>query len=295
MFRVCALVQPCKVEVGASSSSSGFHTSAVLSKISEARLRSRALKKANLQKRGEVLQTAQATRPSVILGTRPGEDHLWAESYLGRLVVDESVFTQPMETTTVLQNDVSTMPKYKAFGVAEGETQRLFSHLPMLTKTVRPPPIKGIPTAAAEINAKQSVYGEHDQTSDEEDNSWLLLEKQKAASFARVIDLRNADAGGISYENRRRIVLAFSTPENPFSPGRTEVQAAILTYRIRKLYAHLKRCKPDLQNKLPLRVLVHQRAKVLKYLKRTARPRYDALLKQLCILPDAVEGELIVN
>jgi small subunit ribosomal protein S15 len=34
---------------------------------------------------------------------------------------------------------------------------------------------------------------------------------------------------------------------------------------------------------------------MLKYLKRTARTRYDTLLGQLGLEPEAVEGELIVD
>ncbi|KAJ6525611.1 hypothetical protein B0H19DRAFT_1197961 [Mycena capillaripes] len=265
MLRACALSQPCRLANVASSSSSAFHTSAVLSKISEARLRARAIKKENLEMRAERDREREATRPSVILGTRPGEENKWRNSYLARLLVDESVFAQPPQATVLSEYDVEEMPQYRAFGVAEAEAKLLFSDLPVLTSN------NGIAGRTA------------------------ATEKVKAANFARVVDLRNSDAGGISYENRRRIIVAFSTPENPFDPGRTEVQAAILTYRIRRLYAHLKRCKHDLQNKLSLRKLVHQRAKVLKYLKRTARVRYDTLLVQLAIEPEAVEGELIVD
>ncbi|KAF7338164.1 hypothetical protein MVEN_02041300 [Mycena venus] len=273
MLRAGALSQQCRVASVASSSSSAFHTSAVLFKISEARLRSRALKKANLERREELKRQQQAARPSVILGTRPGEDHKWQESYLGRLLVDEAVFAQPPEATVRPEYGVTAMPEYKAFGVAEEEAKRLFRDLPSLTETL--------------VHLDANKGADKVEAAD--------TERLKAANFARAIDLRNSDAGGISYENRRRIVVAFSSPENPFDPGRTEVQAAILTYRIRKLYAHLKRCKHDLQNKLSLRKLVHQRAKVLKYLKRTARVRYDTLMQQLCIEPDAVEGELIVD
>ncbi|KAF8212068.1 hypothetical protein K438DRAFT_1567731, partial [Mycena galopus ATCC 62051] len=217
-------------------------------------------------------------------GTRPGEEHKWRASRLGRILVDGSVFAGPPESTVSPEFGIPDMPKYKAFGIAEQETKRLFSHLPELTDiTLAENLLRNIPEEDS-ANKHENLKKEIAET-----------ERRKVINFARVIDLRNADAGGISYENRRRIVVAFSTPENPFDPGRTEVQAAILTYRIRKLYEHLKRCKHDRQNKLPLRRLVHQRARILKYLKRTARVRYDALLNDLCIEPDAVEGELIVG
>ncbi|KAJ7087885.1 hypothetical protein C8R44DRAFT_893120 [Mycena epipterygia] len=228
--------------------------------MSETQLRARAHRKLILEEREARTRELEARRPSVILGTRPGEDHKWHKCYLAGLLVDESVFAQPPGPMVKSQYGVE-MPQYKAFGVAEAEEQKLFRDLPGLSSTLN---------------------GDEKETA-------------KAAHFARVIDLRNSDAGGIAYENRRRIVLAFSTPENPFDPGRSEVQAAILTYRIRKLYEHLTRCKHDVQNKLSLRRLVHQRARVLRYLKRTQRIRYDALLQQLAIEPDAVEGELVVN
>lgn len=88
--------------------------------------------------------------------------------------------------------------------------------------------------------------------------------------------------------------MAFSTPKNPFDPGRTEVQAAILTYRIRNLGNHMLKFPRDLGNKLGLRKLVHHRAKILRYLKRVSVERYEILLEQLALEPESVEGELIL-
>lgn len=70
--------------------------------------------------------------------------------------------------------------------------------------------------------------------------------------------------------------------------------AAILTYRIRNLGHHLAKFPRDLGNKRGLRMLVHHRAKILKYLKRTSVERYEILLEQLGLEPASVEGELIV-
>ena len=70
--------------------------------------------------------------------------------------------------------------------------------------------------------------------------------------------------------------------------------AAILTYRIRNLWNHLTKYKRDVGNRRGLRQLVHHRAKVLKYLKRTNRDRYDTVLERLGLEPESVEGELVV-
>jgi small subunit ribosomal protein S15 len=70
--------------------------------------------------------------------------------------------------------------------------------------------------------------------------------------------------------------------------------AAIATMRIRGLWDHLLTNKKDVANRMNLRKLVHHRAKLLKYLKRLDRGRYDALLPRLALEPEAIEGELIV-
>ncbi|KAJ7172321.1 hypothetical protein C8R46DRAFT_947329 [Mycena filopes] len=275
--------QPCRLASVASSSSSPFHTSAVLFKVSEERLRSMALKKANSEKKTARFQHFLENRPSVILGTRPGDDAKWHNSDLAKLLVDESVFEQPPQMVTSNHNEHAQIPLYKAFGVADAEEKTLFRILPQMSTDVT--------TSGSSLNTGSQQVNELNKLVD----SVQQREQFKVANFARVIDLRNSDAGGIAYENRRRIILAFSTPENPFDPGRTEVQVAILTYRIRKLYAHLIRCKKDVQNKLSLRKLVHKRAKLLKYLRREARARYDVLLNRLGVEPEAVEGELKVT
>jgi small subunit ribosomal protein S15 len=45
--------------------------------------------------------------------------------------------------------------------------------------------------------------------------------------LAKVVDLRNANAAGIAFENRRRVVETFSEPGKPNDSGRTEVQGAL--------------------------------------------------------------------
>lgn len=52
--------------------------------------------------------------------------------------------------------------------------------------------------------------------------------------------------------------------------------------------------KKDISGRRALRMLVHQRAKLLKYIKRVDRDRYDVILQRVALEPEAVEGELIV-
>jgi len=97
------------------------------------------------------------------------------------------------------------MPRLLNYGVGEAEKELLFEHLPPLTTEVG-----GIrrPTAWT-----ITMHEEAEKT-----------ELKKANMLAGVIDLRNANAGGIAYENRRRIVAAFSDPGKPDDTGCPEVQ-----------------------------------------------------------------------
>lgn len=49
-------------------------------------------------------------------------------------------------------------------------------------------------------------------------------EAEKARQFAQLVDLRNANARGIAFENRRRIIEAFSPSGSPADSGYPEVQ-----------------------------------------------------------------------
>ena len=74
----------------------------------------------------------------------------------------------------------------------------------------------------------------------------------------------------------------------------TGVIAALLTPQIRKWWSHLGEFKRDVANRRNLRRLVHQRAKLLKYLKSTNRDWYERVLERLGLALGAVEGELVV-
>jgi small subunit ribosomal protein S15 len=64
--------------------------------------------------------------------------------------------------------------------------------------------------------------------------------------------------------------------------------------RIRNVWQHINKFKHDVASRRSLRTLVHKRAKILKYLKRNDRDRYDAVLEKLGLEPKSVEGELVI-
>ncbi|TFY63213.1 hypothetical protein EVJ58_g3386 [Rhodofomes roseus] len=164
------------------------------------------------------------------------------------------------------------------FGVGEQERELLFDVLPNLS-------IEGSISERAKHNpaalAREEKYAD-------------AREAQKAVQFARLVALRNANAKGILFENKRRIVAAFSESEDVVDTGRPEVQAAIYTVRIRAVWNHLMEQKKDFISRQRLRELVHKRAKVLRYLKRVDIDRYERCLERIGVEPESVEGELVV-
>lgn len=56
------------------------------------------------------------------------------------------------------------------------------------------------------------------------------VESRSKSQMARLLDLKNADARGIAFENRRRIIEAFGEPGRVNDSGRTEVQGTSVLY-----------------------------------------------------------------
>ena len=65
--------------------------------------------------------------------------------------------------------------------------------------------------------------------------------------------------------------------------GSSEVQVALLTERIRSLTEHAKENKKDNHSRRGLVMLVSQRKKLLKYLRRTNPESYLKLTQELAI------------
>jgi small subunit ribosomal protein S15 len=151
---------------------------------------------------------------------------------------------------------------------------------------------------------------------------------QASEQLMRILDLRNAASRGIRTVNVRRIVEVFGGPvdasasdssASPSTPspssssntppqverldtGSSQVQAAILTHRIRLLADHIAANPRDVHNRKNLRALVHQRAKILRYYKkRVSRSNgeglgvYEELLDKIGVDRRAVEGEITVR
>ncbi|KAH7043626.1 hypothetical protein BKA57DRAFT_397778, partial [Linnemannia elongata] len=120
----------------------------------------------------------------------------------------------------------------------------------------------------------------------------LPIEQQKAELVRRITALENGNAKQVTLENVRRAREAFQRAEG--DTGSPEVQAAVMTVRIQNLHNHILNNKKDKHNYRRLRMLIHQRQTVLKYLKKTYPERYHVCLDRLGLEPRAIEDEIVV-
>ena len=85
----------------------------------------------------------------------------------------------------------------------------------------------------------------------------------------------------LTKERKSEIVGEFG--ENPKDTGRTEVQIALLTERIKQLTEHFKAHKQDHNSRRGLLQLVGQRRRLLDYLAKNNLDSYRSLIQKLGI------------
>jgi len=196
----------------------------------------RLTKLKNLAKREELQKKAAAARPHVILGTVTGggAGDKWAACDLARVLVrpEELAPDAPAQPISLPVADSATSaaaaeervppslaygvgaPPSLAYGMREREKRMVFEHLPLLSADM---------STRREMNALRRVNAE-EMAAHHEDA--LAAGVGQANAMAALVDLRNANAAGVAFENRRRVVAAFSEPGKPNDTGRTEVQGA---------------------------------------------------------------------
>jgi len=86
---------------------------------------------------------------------------------------------------------------------------------------------------------------------------------------------------GLSPDRKAEIVKEFGKGDN--DTGSAEVQIALLTTRITELTEHLNQHKKDFSSQRGLRMMVGQRRRLLKYVKRQDLASYRQLIERLGI------------
>ena len=82
-------------------------------------------------------------------------------------------------------------------------------------------------------------------------------------------------------KNKSEIIQNYKTHEK--DTGSPEVQIAILSERITYLTEHFRVHTKDHHSRRGLLILVSQRRKLLDYLKKTKKDRYDSIISRLGI------------
>lgn len=85
----------------------------------------------------------------------------------------------------------------------------------------------------------------------------------------------------LTQDVRNRIIAEFRTHEN--DSGSPEIQIALLSEDIKLLTEHMKVHRKDYHSRRGLLAKVGRRAKLLRYLDRTAHERYVAITDKLGI------------
>lgn len=83
----------------------------------------------------------------------------------------------------------------------------------------------------------------------------------------------------ITAERKQELIKQHARAEG--DTGSAEVQIAILTERINNLTEHMKVHAKDFHSRRGLLMLVGQRRRLLDYLKRSDRSRYQSLIETL--------------
>jgi small subunit ribosomal protein S15 len=128
------------------------------------------------------------------------------------------VFTLPAATLTAPVREADgdvRVPSLLGFGIREREERMLFEHLLLLSADMN------TRHEMSMVDTNLSPYSADVEAMSKYHERQLVAGVAQANVLANVVDLRNANATGIAFENRRRVIEAFSEPGNPNDTGRT--------------------------------------------------------------------------
>ncbi|KAG0152008.1 hypothetical protein CROQUDRAFT_650598 [Cronartium quercuum f. sp. fusiforme G11] len=225
----------------------------------------------------------QKSKPDPVLGysTLEPKDYMnWEKCELNQLILkNEDVWSGKLDP----DRPDDQAPKILNFGLTEDHKELLFEALPAVSSQ----------KSILEVTNFEAAQQQRHERS-------MAEETAKRKALARILDLRNADAGAIDKVNKLRIMEAFSPKlgldqEQKLDPGCSEVQAAIATYRIHAVLKHAWSNTRDIHSRRHLSDLVMHRMKILKYLRKTAPARYRALLPRIGLQPRYLGEELIIR
>lgn len=185
----------------ASPSHAGLRTSA----IHLAQHRGKGAKGSKSAVRQERKRAKDAARVYCVLGIPRGGKDTWPQCDLAKvLITEDKLKSEDAHEFIEFAEGTVKVPSDLNFSISGKGTKMLFEHLP---------------TLAAEQGTTVFDADTVRQTAEA-----MNREVEKANVFGKLVSLRNANAQGVAYENRRRCIKLFSSPTNPNDTGRPEVQ-----------------------------------------------------------------------
>lgn len=256
-------------------------------------------KNVNLERKKELLKDRKATDGHPIHGkTTPYIESFDSAGQQELSSVRRDADGNPLEEAHALP----TTPGLRNFFLSEQELRDVTEHAYNLTK-----PHMGVIEAQMAHDSAEDRQQQHDE-----------MHAKASEALRRITAMDNASGKDRRHANIRRIVSEFGRHETdkflaPRAPsinpnteakvpragpdtGSSEVQIAILTEKIRTLSKSLEinRGYKDNHNKRNLRLLIHRRQKLLRYMERKERgsDRWTNLLEKLGLTPATWKGEI---
>lgn len=194
------------------SSSTSFHIYHPAHETRRTRL-ARTSKKDNAERRAERARNAKHNRPDPILGYSPGDNAKWLNCDLAKVLVSQAELESPSASISPLDTTKPLKPPNN-FQWGIGADPQLQHFL-----------LDSLPDVSSQRSfAGKDVVNPQDASLNKQVYDAQWQEMHNAHMLTRLIDLRNASAAGVAFENRRRCVAAFSPPGKPNDTGRPEVQ-----------------------------------------------------------------------
>ena len=205
-------------------STAAFHTSSIRFAESRKQQKSRVTRKINVERKEERARKEKENAPHVVLGTRPGQESKWENSDLAKIIIT----AEQLEKLPTPSGDEPVAPEFMNFGLdgLDGKESKeelgglLFRDLPEASV------VAGVDQQLVDKLRTWRDIGKEPVLPEDRRKIGLVevREQEKAKQLARLVDLRNANARGIAFENRRRIVAAFSPSGRATDSGYPEVQ-----------------------------------------------------------------------
>lgn len=117
-----------------------------------------------------------------------------------------------------------------------------------------------------------------------------LENEHKSIASSRITSLQNSNARTLRAFNTAFAIREFGRKEG--DTGSAEVQAAVLTVRILSEAKHIAAHKKDVHGFKGFRELIHQRQKILKYLRRESVERYQGCIAKLGLTDQCIIREI---